>query len=1312
MLVRHRLLASVLCALTFAACDEDTPSPVEDTAEDTADVSLDAAADVGTVDTSADIATDTDDVAADAADAFDAPDVPATAEGTICTACATNEDCGAAGAVCVTLPTGGAFCGWDCLADPSVCPDGTTCFDLGDDGTQAQCLPDDLLCNNPCDEVSCGGGWVCDPTDGSCNPPRELCDQCENNQQCGGEEDLCLTFPDGLRGCATSCAVDACPDGYRCSGITVGTGTANVCIPEDLTCVDRCADVTCEDGERCNPLNGRCEQPGGMCDPCSADAECGGALDRCLGVAGPECASDADCAAQETCNATSGTCVGAFCGQDCSSGQACPEGAGCFNFEGGAQCLPIRLDCLDRCADVVCGAGFNCDDQSGECVASELAACGAPCDNNAACGEYDDLCLAVGVGTQCFYGCDDPEDPCPVGYGCFPVFTGGSFCIPNTADSSCGPCTDVVCPDGEECMPYDGSCQPVPDACTFDEDCSGGSLCNYWEGRCEPVGLPCTYEDRFAACDASVLTCDAAATGRAGTCEPICFSDAGCPLSRPNCMRYEGLSWGVCSSDSSGGAHTCGTLSEGTDGLGRACTPGADPSDPALCPGDTTTYCLDTGVAAVAPFCTLQCEDDSACGDGRCAAFDEGNFCVPAECGCLLDPEIPEGSTDLFGALLTALDTTRCAAAWPRADRRNATSDQALDDAYRLMGLGGVLGEPQQAAMFLNDEIDAMADRGDGVSALPALAISAAAHDVVLPDLSTPPDLGDTPLFTALERLQADQGGVAPTSEVATAAAALPDALEQALADIVDTFGVASDLRERAFVGHDPVTLQQVFDEGIALVAAGDTTLALDAPALQSLAANRDTQASLMAMAQELIAVIERTPRSFADVDQDTTFTFESAVGTIAIAGTGDDVHDTNYALLIELGGDDLYTAPAGANASLDAPFSIVIDLGGADAYGYVPVVDPLDGAHLPSDGAGRAAVDMDGYGPATRSTIGRQGAGRAGFGALYDWGVGADTMTSLRMSQGFGMLGVGVLVDDGGTAELALESIGQGAGLFGVGIAVLGDDSHALSASYGAQGHGAIGGIGVLVSGAAGDTFNASVGETLYAESVSQGAATGVEGASGGLGLLLDTGGNDTYTAADAAQGFARWHGAGMLRDRGGDDTYEATAWCGGAGIDFGAGSLVDDAGQDTYGVDSTPGSAFGRGENFGSGLLVDGSGADQFSAGAFSLGYGSLNGFGALFELAGDDTYTVTSNDSLGRAVLTIFGSEPSDNPRREISTWGLFVDAGGIDEYTRPNITTPVISDTATWTQRSASETTFPTYGAGADGEGVVGVVPRLE
>lgn len=1323
----QRPLLLCLCVFSFACGSDEPPNGTDvgtDVIDDAADVSSDA-----TVDTAPDTAVDT---APDAQP--DVPTGPTTPEEAICLECEVNAECGPDGNLCLNFPDGGQFCGWDCTGNEGVCPDGTICAAVTDD--ISQCVPDDFLCNDPCAGVECPDGEVCDPATVECIEPLGLCEPCERNAQCGGELDLCLTFQDvdSSQSCALNCADDPniCPEDYNCATVNAPTGPLQQCVPLIGTCTDRCADLVCEnEGDICNPRTGTCNPPGEVCTPCISDVDCGGEADRCLGLTGAPCEENADCSADEFCN-DDGTCVGGFCGQDCSEDAGiCGEGSACFNLnDGGAQCLPLRLACVDRCTDADCEEGFNCDDQTGECVESQVQACNAPCDSNAECGDYDDLCLAIGTGgQQCYLQCGEGQDPCPMGYDCFGGVIGGmDFCLPNSASLECAECLSTSCPEGSQCRPPFGECVDEPSGCTIAEDnCAEGTLCNRFEERCEPVGLDCAFEERFFQCDFGSMSCTSAAAGLEGQCEQSCSSD-NCPADRPECASFHGVSGRICVSDPVGGAHTCGRLMPTFSSVGRPCTVADDPTDPSLC-FSPTNFCLEGADPNVPGFCTLGCAGDGECPTGSvCGEVGGANYCVPDPCSCMLPIALGDGEVDVYGRLLESAGMSRCGISWELRERRLAYGLLDVDDPYRLPSVGSVLGDPNQSVSFMADVIGGAltTDAGD------LLPLAAFGYGSGLVEFAAPtPRDEEGPLFQALIELEVALGGVAPDTAVGDAAAALPLEVQVAVAGVVDGLREGLDVAN-AVVLTIPSALRADLYNGLAsTIYAGETELSLFDPEVRAVVSSEEIPLGFLRAASTVAAAVNEFPRSF-DLDLSAaTFEYESSAGLIRISGSGDDLHEDDSAILlhIDLGGDDLYTASTGANAGPNFPISVSIDLEGDDVYTYVEVADPEDASAYPSDGAGRAEPVRLGDGPVTLSNVGRQGSGRLGVGMLYDWGTGHDTFESLRYSQGFGLLGVGLLSDVGGTAEFRVEAVGQGAGLFGVGILHTGEEAHVFEGMHGVQGFGGPHGVGILGDIAGDDSYQAvagspAAGTVLYFNaltnndfnlSAAQGASLGVapsrnvdgRAVSGGLGLLLDGQGSDTYDAGAGAQGFAHWNGVGLHHDLAGDDDYQARALSGGAATEFGVGALINDAGDDDYGTDDVrPLNSYGYGSDFGGGVFVDRAGADEYFTSQFTLGFGRLNGSALFIEQGGDDVYDSDSNDSLGRAVLTIFGSEPSDNPRRSVGTFGFFVDAGGFDTYERPDVLSPVIADGTEWLQTSSDEDDLPTYGGGIDENGATG------
>ena len=156
--------------------------------------------------------------------------------------------------------------------------------------------------------------------------------------------------------------------------------------------------------------------------------------------------------------------------------------------------------------------------------------------------------------------------------------------------------------------------------------------------------------------------------------------------------------------------------------------------------------------------------------------------------------------------------------------------------------------------------------------------------------------------------------------------------------------------------------------------------------------------------------------------------------------------------------------------------------------------------------------------------------------------------------------------------------------------------------------------------------------------------------------------------------------------------------------------GVFEDALGDDRYGDEDAGRTAFaaaGTGQDLGVGVFIDRDGNDVHAHSFRSMGFGQLNGFGLFWDAAGDDRYYADANESMGQAVLTILGSEPADNPRRSLGTFGWFLDTGGRDDYDRPDLLNPPLGDESTWLQVSRDEAGLPTYGGGFDGVGGTGL-----
>jgi hypothetical protein len=322
-------------------------------------------------------------------------------------------------------------------------------------------------------------------------------------------------------------------------------------------------------------------------------------------------------------------------------------------------------------------------------------------------------------------------------------------------------------------------------------------------------------------------------------------------------------------------------------------------------------------------------------------------------------------------------------------------------------------------------------------------------------------------------------------------------------------------------------------------------------------------------------------------------------VGRVIVGGTGPNVYTEDAALILDLGGDDLFLNNAGGTRP-GMPVSLVIDWGGNDRY------------------LGRENFS--------------QGAGVLGGGFLIDLG-GDDTFISLDGSQGAGFWGVGVLYHGDGNGVFSASRFSQGTGQMGIGLLVnrKGDDRYLCS--YGGQGLGLFGGAGILIDEAGNDLYRLGGLEPDFrdpakaTQSLGQGFGLGVRaekeinGVPGGIGMLIDGAGDDTYVADYFAQGASYYYGLGILDDRAGNDQYLSGRYSQGAGIHSSVGALIDRRGNDFY--YASFGVAQGMGHDYGVGYFEDDGGDNRYQGGILVQGAATTGGLGIFIDAQGADQY-----------------------------------------------------------------------------------------
>lgn len=379
----------------------------------------------------------------------------------------------------------------------------------------------------------------------------------------------------------------------------------------------------------------------------------------------------------------------------------------------------------------------------------------------------------------------------------------------------------------------------------------------------------------------------------------------------------------------------------------------------------------------------------------------------------------------------------------------------------------------------------------------------------------------------------------------------------------------------------------------------------------------------------------------------DVLWVTNTLVGPVVIGGPGATTYRREAAVIIDLGGDDVYEGGA-AGALGDRTAAIVIDAGGNDTY---------------------------------RAGDHSLGAGFVGVGILVDL-EGDDSYDAGSFSLGSGLFGVGILVDDGGNDRYAGDTCTEGSGAFGIGVHVdrAGNDSY--QAALFSQAFGFVEGFGLLLDGGGNDTYFAGgkyTDEIRYFDhflSLSQGFGFGWRpDASGGVGLLVDRAGNDVYVSDIFGQGSSYWFAIGGLVDYAGNDQYVSYQYAQGAATHITVAALVDFEGDDNY---VSKGVSQGCGHDLAIGILHDHAGDDNYTCHDLSQGAGNANGIGVLIDDAGDDAYSVRNPAN----------THGYGNLRRDYGSVGILIDAGGNDAYSGRG------ADGAWW---SGS-----TYGIGVDAE----------
>jgi len=518
-----------------------------------------------------------------------------------------------------------------------------------------------------------------------------------------------------------------------------------------------------------------------------------------------------------------------------------------------------------------------------------------------------------------------------------------------------------------------------------------------------------------------------------------------------------------------------------------------------------------------------------------------------------------------------------------------------------------------------------------------------------------PPETRPMSLVDALEQLQAlhHRGLIEPSyrSDLAARIEPWPVELQEAMTLMVQAFTRASIERREAIRGLSREDLEKLTDALRQMTVRPDmndgtfflTGVDAEWPAnLQDI--RRIDYERFFSAAEIMTEAIEMTRTRFQAARQklppgihdELLLEFHSAAGTICVGGTGINRYYEDAALLVDLGGNDVYRNNAGGFSNAFDGISCLIDMDGSDLY--------------------------------ETDESGRLGAGICGIGILIDYD-GNDVYRSGCGSQGVALCGVGMLYDESGHDTWIGDTFTQGAAAFGIGIAVdVGGNDAFICRSVG-QGFGTTLGIGLLVNVNGADSYSAGPAwddpdtRAMDRSVFAQGAAAGFRAPDplrqsclyGGIGFLVDGKGDDRYAAGHFSQGAARFGAMGLFLDCDGRDIAGASSHSQGCAMDWSTACMIDQAGDDR----STAGEA-GQGVaiNHSAGFMLDYQGDDIRSiTGDHGQGYARETSALALFlDYRGYDTYA-------GGTGVRGYAAPQFSEPDYPVA---IFIDHRGKDTY----------------------------------------------
>ncbi|MEC9071908.1 MAG: hypothetical protein VX938_05985, partial [Myxococcota bacterium] len=534
--------------------------------------------------------------------------------------------------------------------------------------------------------------------------------ECEPGAGCFGEpcsdSDDCLSGICGEHmgeGACTETCDEACPEGWSCSQVSLGSSdTTFICVSDHTHLCRPCGDVAdcAGDGaeDACVLYPGEGAFCGSTCDddrPCPEGFSCveseltsGGTSAQCVADAGVCPCSDTaiELGLSTPCEVTNdiGTCEGLrICG---------PQGLGACDAPEPAPetCDGVDQDCDGEVDEDTCDDGNPCtvDVCGGESGCTNEPITDVACDDGNACttGDACQAGVCVGAAVECQDGNPCTDDACDEVFGCSfepngaPCDDGDPCTLADACeDSACqsgvsiqcddgNPCTDDACDESQGCLhtPNTESCDDQ-NACTQGDTCSGGACISAGLVDCDdgefcttdscapatgcvsvPNTLPCDDADVCTLTDACAggvcvagndLECDDGNPCTTDVCNPI----TGCQhtLNAEPCDDGD-----PCTADDQCAGGVCAASQPLDCGDGNPCTTDVCVPFAGCSYEPNTAPCDDEDVCTVGDVCG----GNSCVSGGQVLGCDDGNPCTDDVCdplaGCIHTPN-QDGCDDL-----------------------------------------------------------------------------------------------------------------------------------------------------------------------------------------------------------------------------------------------------------------------------------------------------------------------------------------------------------------------------------------------------------------------------------------------------------------------------------------------------------------------------------------------------------------------------------------------------------------------------------------------------------------------------------------